>query len=425
MRGSNNMYNDEYTLIIQKQGDLQGLYNRLSRENVVDKRLLNSMFLNTTVDREDYRTLMELAYKKYNDAEFNEKIIYGIKEVKTGKIFARKYKVNNNIKQSYLMQRFLDLNTYNTVRVDRETFYVVDPIEIQLNKPFYEFTANDVKKFCLELSRANMSPKTIDGRISTLSSAWNTIAYSLLNYSDYMLNTNNNWTVRNSVSTTAANLRQYITYDALMNDIMKSGMSLQETIVILLVFIGCRLPSPNKSSKEQQKENEISFIKDSDLQGNKLRITNGLYPRIIELNDEEAEWIKKAIQTRPDKTSPYLVQPVNHRRNRNTPLGRWAIWNRMTNVSKGLYGMAGVLTYINVHASGMCYYMLKLMNERNLDINSHTHDLMSVAAETLIHFNELSEEDAREGLEEHYGGKYLKIGRLVAQVRQYSLSIAK
>ena len=40
-------------------------------------------------------------------------------------------------------------------------------------------------------------------------------------------------------------------------------------------------------------------------------------------------------------------------------------------------------------------------------------------------FNELSEEDAQEGLEKHYGGKYLKIGRLVAQARQYSLSIAK
>ena len=35
------MYNDEYTLIIQKQGDLQGLYERLSRENIVDKKLLN------------------------------------------------------------------------------------------------------------------------------------------------------------------------------------------------------------------------------------------------------------------------------------------------------------------------------------------------------------------------------------------------
>lgn len=425
MKVGKDMYNDEYALIIQKQGDLQELYDRLSRENVVDKKVLNSMFLNTTMNREDCRTLMELAYKKYNDAEFNEKLIYGIKETKTGKIFARRYKVNNNLKQCYLMQRFLDLSTYNTVRVDRETFYVVDPIEIQLNKPFYEFTADDVKKFCLELSKLNMSPKTIDGRISTLSNAWNTTVYSLLNYSDYVLNTNNNWTIRNSVSTTAANLRQYITYETLMNDIMQSGMSLQETIVVLLVFIGCRLPSPNKSSKEQQRENEISFIKDSDLQGNELRITNGLSPRTIKLNDEEAAWIRKAINARPDKTSPYLVQPVNHRRNRNTPLGRWAIWNRMANVSKKLYGVTGVLTYINIHASGMCDYMLKLMNERNLDINSHTHDLMGVAAETLVHFDEMSEEEAQEGLEKHFGGKYLKIGRLVAQVRQYKLSIVK
>ena len=322
---------------------------------------------------------------------FDKNLSLGLVDYDGEPFITKRYKFDHNLKILFIGEYSKIRSSKISILPYKRTFEDIEQMELKFNKSVLDFNKEDIEKMIEHFRNENINYLTYRYTIKSIDRFLKFAQDGFSKFTDINLSKDWNYEEVIKIIPEAERPSTLVSYETIM-EIAYSEGSIQNAIVPILIFEGV------KSSRVPE-TNELTRIKKDDIEGNFVHVT-GDYDRIIELTDEEAEYLDIAKKTNEIlkfgksgsgrfislKETGYLIRSTGENQ-KSLTISEAAIQKRLRTIRSDFENLLGdnEFTTKSIRTSGMVHWIDKLI-EQGVEQKPAIY-------QTLIRFGDITEEE--------------------------------